>query len=175
MPRWWDRSWITVGSGTEGVHLEVKKASQAGRLGAQMALHVEPAGAAMPHPQVPELGRMLLSLEPELWGSHLPFLTHTSLDMLQCRHSYLWPLGVQKLGLDGVVQSSLVLLDLHICCRAVAVEDAILGIDPQGFAIEKDGSMVVTRVASLVALSYLLHKLSLTQGWPAGPLILKAF
>lgn len=77
--------------------------------------------------------------------------------------AYLWPLGVQEACLDGVIEGLVVLLRLHVRCRAVAVQDAVLRIDGQSFTVEHNGLVEVALVAGLVALAHLLNKLSLAQ------------
>lgn len=76
---------------------------------------------------------------------------------------YLWPFGIQESCLDGIIQGLVILVDFHVGCRTVAVEDAVLGVHPQGLVVEHDGRVEVALMASLVALPNLLHKFSFAQ------------
>lgn len=77
--------------------------------------------------------------------------------------SHLWPFGVQESCFDGIIQGLVILLDFHVGCRSITVEDAVLRINSQSLVVQHDSGMKITIVASLVALADFLNKFSFAQ------------
>ena len=78
--------------------------------------------------------------------------------------SYLGPLGVDEPGLEGVVQRGAVLAQTQVGGRAVAVQDAVLGVRGQGLAVEAHGQRVLPLLAGLVTAPHALQELGLAEG-----------
>lgn len=77
--------------------------------------------------------------------------------------SHLWPFGVQESCFDGIIQGLVILLDFHVGCRSITVEDAVLRINSQSLVVQHDSGMKITIMASLVALADFLNKFSFAQ------------
>ena len=82
--------------------------------------------------------------------------------------SYLGPFGVDDTGFDCVVQSRAVLAQSEVRCRAVAVQDAVLGVGGERLAVEMHGEGVLPLLARLVTAADALQELGLAQARGAG-------
>lgn len=78
---------------------------------------------------------------------------------------YLRPFGVEESGFDCIVQRLVVLLGFRVCCRSVAVQNAILRVDGQGFTVQNNSRVEVSIVTGLVTLTNFLNKFRFAQGW----------
>ena len=82
--------------------------------------------------------------------------------------SYLGPFGVDEACFDRVVQSRAVLAQSEIGCRAVAVQDAVLGVGGEGLAVETHGQSVLPLLAGLVTAPHTLQEFCFAQTRRAG-------
>lgn len=88
--------------------------------------------------------------------------TGTAVKVNKC---YLWPLGVEEPGFDGIVQRLVVLLGFHVGCRSVAIQNAVLRVNCQGFIVQHDSCVEVSIMTGLVTLTNFLNTLSFAQCW----------
>lgn len=82
--------------------------------------------------------------------------------------SYLGPFGVDDTCFDCVIQSRAVLAQSEIRRRAVAVQDAVLGVGGERLAVEMHGEGVLPLLARLVTAANALQELGLAQAGGAG-------
>lgn len=82
--------------------------------------------------------------------------------------SYLGPLGVDQARFDGVVQGGAVLAQPQVGGRAVTVQDAVLRVGAQGFAVEAHGQGKLPLLAGLVTAANALQEFRLAQAAGAG-------
>lgn len=86
----------------------------------------------------------------------------------EAQTSYLGPFGVDETCFDCVVQSGAVLSQPEIGCRAVTVQDAVLGVGGQGLAVETHRQSVLAMLAGLVTATHALQEFSFAQAGRAG-------
>lgn len=82
--------------------------------------------------------------------------------------SYLGPFRIDESCFDGVVQRHAVLAQSEVGGRAVAVQDAVLGVGSQGLSVEAHGQGVVPLLAGLVTATHTLQELSFAEAGGAA-------
>lgn len=86
---------------------------------------------------------------------------------------YLGPFWVDETCFDSIVQSGAVLPQSEIGCRAVTVQDTVLGVGRQGLAVEPHGQSILPLLTGLITATYALQEFRFAQaagaGWSARP------